>query len=143
MLLPEAGQAGDVRAWARRGFIDVYGTGADSGVIVLRDGVLIALNSFAYGGKNSSQSLPSFSPCPAAMRPCPIRSRRRWPRCARSAPFTFFVPTWVPEGLTAEPPIGHSITYHDRSGRLPVLTVTNGAGLADDPRDAAKLRTPF
>ena len=53
------------------------------------------------------------------------------------APFPIYVPTWVPDGLAPEPPVGYEITYHDGSGQ-PVLTVTNGAGFADDPRAAGE-----
>lgn len=138
VLLPgETEQASDVRAWARRGFTDVYGTGSDSGVIVLRDGVLISLNSFAYGPEELLALAADLQPVPGGHAALPNPQPPTLAEVRASAPFAFFVPTWVPAGLTAEPPVGYTITYHDRSGQ-PVLTVTNGTGLADDPRYAGE-----
>lgn len=132
VLLP--GQAEEaVHAWARRGFTDVYGTGSDSGVIVLRDGVLIALNSFTYGPEELLAVAAALEPVPGSRLALPNPQPPTLAEVRAAAPFAFFVPTWVPAGLIAEPPVGYTITYHDRSG-APALTVTNNAGLGDDPR---------
>ena len=141
VLLPgEPGQASGAQAWARRGFTDVYGTGSDSGVIVLRGGVLITLNSFAYGPEELLEVAADLQPVPGSHAALPNPQPPTLAEVRASAPFTFFVPTWVPEGLTAEPPVGYSITYHDHSGEA-VLTVSNNTGLADDPRYAGEAAT--
>ncbi len=126
-----------VSAWARRGFIGVDGTGSDSAVIVLRDGVLITLSSFAFTAEQLLALAGDLQPVAGSRPALPNPQPPTLDAVRASAPFPIFVPTWLPDGLTAEPPVGYTITYYDHSGQ-PVLTVANGGGLAGDPRFAGE-----
>ena len=124
-------------AWARRGFSNVDGTGTDSSVIVLRDGVLIALNSFTFSPEQLLGIAATLQTVPGSKPPLPAPQPQTLAQVRAEAPFPIYVPTWVPDGLAPEPPIGYEITYHDGSGR-PVLTVANGAGFAGNLRAAGE-----
>ncbi|MFN8466498.1 MAG: hypothetical protein U0X20_13155 [Caldilineaceae bacterium] len=127
-------------AWARRGFSNVDGTGTDSSVIVVRDGVLIALNSFTLSPEQLLEVAATMQTVPGSKPPLPAPQAPTLAQVRSEAPFPIYVPTWVPDGLVPDPPVGYEITYHDGSPQ-PVLTVTNGAGFADDPRAAGEAVT--
>ena len=146
VLLPAQAGQGEVansdgtplRAWARRGFINVDGTGSDSGVVILRDGVLISLNSFALSAEELLALAADLVPVPGNSAALPAPQPPSVAEVRSAAPFAFFVPTWLPAGLAAEPPVGYSITYHDRGGS-PIFTLTNNAGVGDDSRHGGEL----
>ena len=120
-------------AWARRGTLNVDGTGTDSSVVVLRDGVLVALNSFTFSPEQLLDAAATLQTVPGSKPPLPAPQPPTLAQVRAEAPFPIFVPTWVPDGLTPEPPVGYEISYHDASGQT-VLTLNNGAGFGDDPR---------
>ena len=138
MLLPGAGSRRQLGPGV--GSRNVDGTGTDSSVVVLRDGVLIALNSFTFSPEQLLDVAATLQTVPGSKAPLPAPQPPTLAQVRAAAPFPIYVPTWVPDGLAPEPPVGYEITYHDGSGQ-PVLTVTNGAGFGDDPRAAGEAVT--
>ena len=123
------------KAWVRRGERYVDGTGSDSAALALRDGTLISASSFLLAPEELLKIVASLQPVPGGHAPLPEPTAPTLAEVRAEAPYPIFVPTWVPDGLTPEPPVGYRISYHDSDG-TEALTVLNGTGLASDPRKA-------
>ncbi len=133
-----AGQQG----WLRRGVRNADGTGTDSAALLVRDGTLIRLSSFRLSPEELVDITASLQPVPGGHAPLPNPSPPTLADVRERSLFPVFVPTWVPEGLTPEPPVGSEIRYHYPDGS-PGLFVTNGpvgtGGLDTDPRKTGEL----
>ena len=132
-----AGIGANIESWARRGMVNADGTGSDSSFIILRDGVLITLSSFAFSPEQLLGVAATLQSVPGSKGALPRPQPPTLAQVRAGAPFPIYVPTWVPAGLAPEPPVGYEITYHDRTGQ-PVFTITNGASFANDPRAAGE-----
>lgn len=123
------------QGWLRRSARDVKGpgTGSDSAAIVLRDGTLISVASFAVPADDLIKIVASLEPVPGSHPPLPDPTPPTLAEIRRRVSFSVFVPTWVPAGLTPEPPVGGEqptqnveIRYRTADGGVG-LTVTSGS----------------
>lgn len=140
------------QGWLRRGLHNADGTGSNSAAIVLRDGTLISVASFTVAPdelaiiaaslqpvSGSHPSLPNPTPPPLAA----LRQRVSYP---------VFVPSWVPDGLTPEPPTGGEqpgaviqIRYHTNNGGVALTVLEGPAGCcldADGRKDGQSVLLP-
>lgn len=126
------------QAWVRRGDFDaVSGTGSNSAVMVLRDGVLISISSFRIAPEQLLDIAKSLVAVPGAHAPLPNPTAPTLAELRAQADFPILVPTYMPEGLTAEPPTSHEVKYHRADGTT-ALIVQNAkqgvGGMEQDPR---------
>jgi len=128
----EAVQIGDRQGWLRRGFRDVGGGGSNSAALLVRDGTLISVSSFAVSPEELVKVAASLDPVPGGHPPLPNPTPPTLAEIRQRASFPVFVPTWVPAGLTPEPPVGGEqpgenveIKYHTADGGVG-LDVMNG-----------------
>lgn len=135
------------QGWLRRGVRDVKGpgTGSDSAAMVLRDGTLISVASFSVPPETLVEIAASLDPVPGSQPPLPNPAPPTLAGMRQRVSFAVFVPTWLPAGLTPEPPAGGEqptqnveIRYHTADGTVGFV-VTNG-GLDCCP-GFAKLRS--
>jgi len=123
-----AGQQG----WLRRGVRNADGTGTDSAALLVRDGTLISVSSFRLSPEELVDIAASLQPVPGGHSPLPNPTPPTLAEVRQRSAFPIFVPTWVPEGLTPEPPVGGEqptenvdIRYHTADGAVG-LVVANG-----------------
>ena len=121
------------KGWLRRGVHNVDGTGSDSSALVLRGGTLIAVSSFAIWPEELVKVAASLEPVPGGHAPLPNPTPPSLAELRQRVSFPIFVPTYVPAGLTPEPPVGGEqpgenveIRYHTADGAV-ALDVVNGA----------------
>ena len=120
------------KGWLRRGVRNVDGTGSDSSALVLRDGTLISVSSFAFAPEELVKVAASLEPVPGGHAPLPNPTSPSLAELRQRVSFPIFVPTYVPAGLTPEPPVGGEqpgenveIRYHTAEGAV-ALDVVNG-----------------
>lgn len=131
------------KGWLRRGVRNPDGTGSDSAAIVLRDGTIVSVASFTVAVDELLGIAAALEPVPGSHPPLPAPTAPTIAEVRQRVTFPVFVPTWVPAGLTPEPPVGGEqpqagvrLNYHAADGSV-ALTVLNGpAGccLDADPR---------
>lgn len=131
------------KGWLRRGVRNPDGTGSNSAVIVLRDGALISIASLGLAPEQLLQVAASLEPVSGGHSPLPDPPLPTLAAIRQRVSFPVFVPTWVPDGLTPEPPVGGEqsqelveLTYHTADGAVALRVVNGPAGccLDDDPR---------
>lgn len=130
------------KAWARLGFRDVSGNSRPAEVLVLRDGTLLRISSYALTAEDLLEIASSLQAVPGSHAPLPEPQPSTLAELRARAPYPIFVPTWVPEGLRSDPPWDggseYDIGYYDADGRQ-VLNVSNGAEwLPNDPSQAGE-----
>lgn len=120
------------KGWLRRGIRNADGTGSDSAALVLRDGVLVSVSSFAIAPEELVKVAASLQPVPGSYAPLSNPTPPTLAELRRRVAFPIFVPTFVPAGLIPEPPTGGelpgenvTIKYHTADGGI-ALTVVNG-----------------
>lgn len=120
------------QGWLRRGIHNADGTGSNSAAIVLRDGTLISVASFSLAPNDLIQIAASLQPVPGSHPALPNPTPPPLAVLRQHVSYPVFVPTWVPAGLTPEPPIGSGqagsivqIRYHTADGQT-ALDVTEG-----------------
>lgn len=120
------------KGWLRRGVRNADGTGSDSAALVLRDGVLVSVSSFAIAPEELVKVAASLQPVPGSHAPLPNPTPPTLAELRRRVAFPIFVPTFVSAGLTPEQPTGGelpgeniTIKYHTADGSI-ALTVVNG-----------------
>lgn len=114
-----------VQAWVRRGdFNPTGGTGSNSAVLLLRDGTFISVSSFVYKPDELIAVARSLELVPGGHAPLPNPTAPTLAEIRGSSNFPYFVPTYVPEGLTPEPPTSQQLQYHRTDGSV-ALIVSN------------------
>jgi outer membrane lipoprotein-sorting protein len=126
------------KAWLRRG-----GPNASSAAVVLRDGTLVWVGSLGLAADELVRVAASLEPVPGGHAPLPEPTRPALADIRRRVSMPVFVPTWLPEPLTPEPPVAGEgqeasvrITYHAPDGSIALRVLNGPAGccLDDDPR---------
>jgi hypothetical protein len=120
------------QGWLRPGVPSGKGTGgSDSVAIVLRTGTLISVASSSVPDELVKVA-SSFEPVQGGHAPLPNPTPPALATLRSRVAFAVFMPTWVPAGLTPEPPLGGEqatqnveVRYHTVDGRVG-LTVGNG-----------------
>lgn len=125
-------EIGGLEGWLRDGSL----TGTDSAAILVRDGTLISVNSFRVAPEVLVEIAASLERVPGGHAALPNPTPPSIEEARAAVDFPIFVPTDVPEGLVAEPPVDGRIDYHDADGvlQLTVLNGPEGCCLAADPR---------
>lgn len=131
------------QAWLRRGDFDpASGTGSNSAVMVLRDGVLLSLSSFRITPEQLLGVAKSLAPIPGGHAPLPNPTAPTLAELRARSDFPYFVPTYVPEGLIPEPPTSYQLQFHRADG-TPALIVQNAkqgeGGMEQDARFKGEL----
>lgn len=126
------------QAWVRRGDFDPQlNTGANSSLILVRDGTIISISSFEIRADQLIEIAKALEPVEGGHAALPNPTPPTLAEIRANAGFPIFVPTYVPEGLTPEPPLNNQIQYHRADGTIPLL-VQNAkqgeGGLELDPR---------
>lgn len=127
---------GASRAWVR----DAGDTATNSAVLLLRDGTLVQVSAFHLDVDALELIAASLEPVAGSRAPLPAPTPPTIEEARAAAGFPIFVPTRVPEGLTASPPVGGRIDYRDAEGvvQLSVLSGEEGCCLAANPRQAGE-----
>lgn len=119
------------QGWLRRGVRNADGTGSDSAVLVLRDGVLISISSFAIAPEELVKVASSLQTVPGSRAPLPNPTPPTLAELRQRGTFPIFVPTFVPAGLTPEQPTGGelpgenvTIKYHTADGAVGLIVVS-------------------
>lgn len=112
------------QGWLRRGR-KVNGGSTDSAAIVLRGGTLISVTSGAVSADELLRIAGSLALVPGSHPPLPDPTPPTLAEIRQRVSFAVFVPTWVPAGLTPEPPVGGEqptqnveIRYHTADGGI-------------------------
>lgn len=128
----QAVQIGDQQGWLRRSIRDVSGGRSNAAALVVRDGTWISVSSFDVSPEELVKIAASLGPVPGGHPPLPNPTPPTLAEIRQRVTFPVFVPTWVPEGLTPEPPVGGEqpgenveIKYHTADGGVG-LDVVNG-----------------
>ncbi|MGH7861534.1 MAG: LolA family protein, partial [Candidatus Dormibacteraceae bacterium] len=110
----------------------IRGGGSDSAAIVLRGGTLISVTSVAVSADDLLRIAGSLEPVSGSHPPLPDPTPSALAEIRQRVSFSVFVPTWVPAGLTPEPPVGGAqpaenvaIRYHTADGGVGLI-VSNG-----------------
>jgi outer membrane lipoprotein-sorting protein len=130
------------RAWVRRGVSNADGTGTASTALALHDGTLIAATSFGFSPETLFALVSALQAVPGSHAPQPAPVALTLIEARKQSIHPVFVPTWLPEGLRAEPPVDGRIAYHNASDQR-VLTVFNaapGRGPADPRATGVEVR---
>ncbi len=128
----ESIQIADAQAWLRRGVHNADGTGSDSAALVMRDGTLISVSSFNVPQEELVKVAASLQVVAGAHAALSNPTPPSLAEIRKKVSFPVFVPTFVPAGLTPEPPTGGGqpreavrINYHDATGAI-AMTLLNG-----------------
>lgn len=126
------------QAWVRRGDYDpASGTGSNSAVLVLRDGTLTSVSSFAVSADDLIALARTLQPVPGGHAALPNPVAPTLAEIRANSKFPFRVPTYLPEGLSGQPPTSHELRYQRADGS-PGLLVMNAApgegGMETEPR---------
>jgi len=130
------------QGWIRDGVRQANGSGTSSTVVVLHDGTLTSLQSFTLSTDELLRMAASLVSIPGGHASLPNPTPPTLSTIRQGVSYPIFVPTAVPEGLVAGPPVGGdqpeaavSITYRTRDGKaaLKVLEGPAGCCLAAEP----------
>lgn len=110
------------QGWVRRGDFDVNsGTGSNSAVIVLRDGVLISISSFRIAPEKLVEVAKSLKTVEGSHAPLPNPTAPSLAEIRAQVDYPYFVPTYVPEGLTPKPPARAQLLYTRADGTVALI----------------------
>lgn len=128
--------------WVRRGDFDPnLNTGANSAVVLVRDGTLISISSFGVSPESLIEIAKKLEPVPGGHAPMPNPTPPTLADVRARSDFPFFVPIYVPEGLMPAPPVGNQVQYHRADGSV-ALIIQNAkegqGGMEQDPRFAGE-----
>jgi outer membrane lipoprotein-sorting protein len=120
------------KGWLRRGTHNADGTGSNSAVLLLRDGTLISISSFAVAPDELMSVAASLNPAPGSHEPLPDPIPPTLNEIRGRVAFPVFIPTYLPEGLAPETVFGGElptenvgIRYLDPKGTVGLI-VLNG-----------------
>jgi outer membrane lipoprotein-sorting protein len=128
--------------WLRRG-----AASANSAAIVLRNGTLISVASLGVAPDALVTVASSLAPVPGGHAPLPEPTAPGLDAIRGRFASPVFVPTWLPEPLSPEPPVAGEgrggtvgLTYHTSDGSLALMALSGAAGccLDNDPRKAGQ-----
>lgn len=112
-------------------------TGVNSAVMLLRDGTFLSISSFALTVNELMEIARSLEPVPGGHAPLPNPTPPALADLRAQADYPILIPTYVPEGLTPEPPTPQQIQYHRADGTIGLI-VQNASkgegGMERDPR---------
>lgn len=110
------------QVWVRRGDFDANaGLGSNSAVLVVRDGTLISVSSFPIKPDQLIEIAKSLQPIPGGHAPLPNPTPPSLAEIRATSNFPFLIPTYLPDGLTAEPPTSNRIQYHRADGSVALI----------------------
>lgn len=132
-----------IQGWIRRGdFQSGQNVGSNSAIMLVRDGTLISISSFAISPEQLIEIANALEPVPGGHAPLPNPTAPTLDELRAQSGLPFFVPTYVPEGLTAEPPTSNQVQYHRADGSIGLI-VQNAkqgeGGMEADPRFNGKV----
>lgn len=118
----EAIDLNGISGWIRRGdTMQGFNTGINSAVILVRDGTLISISSFGVPSDQLIEIANALEPVPGGHAPLPNPTAPTLAELRAQSEFPILVPTYVPVGLTAEPPTSHQIQYHRADGSVALI----------------------
>jgi outer membrane lipoprotein-sorting protein len=134
----EAFALDNAQGWIRRGDFDPnVGTGSNSAAMILRDGTLISISSFAVEPDALVEIAKSLQPVPGSHTPLPNPTAPTLDELRAHADYPILIPTYVPSDLTPAPPTQNQIEYYRADGML-ALIVQNAkqgnGGMEQEPR---------
>ncbi|MGE5141516.1 MAG: LolA family protein [Rudaea sp.] len=125
-------QISNGEAWLRSDAPNPVGGGADRAAYVLRDGTLVSIASFQADSDELLKVAGALRTVAGSHAPLPNPNPPVLAALRGKVSFPVFVPTEIPAGLVAEPPLGGDspsasieINYHAADGSI-ALTVVNG-----------------
>lgn len=110
------------QGWVRRGDFDPSsGTGSNSAVMVLRDGVLVSISSFRLAPDVLLAVAKSLQTVKGSHAPLPNPTPPTMAEIRAQVDYPYFVPTYVPEGLTPLPPTRTQLEYTRGDGTIALI----------------------
>lgn len=94
------------KGWLRRGTYNADGTGSNSAVLLLRDGTLISISSFAVAPDELIRVATSLIPATGSHESLPNPTPPTLNEIRGRVSFPVFIPTYLPEGLAPETVFG-------------------------------------
>ncbi len=118
-------QIGAAKGWLRRGVHNADSTGSDSAALVVRDGTLVSVSSFNVTPDELVKIAASLETVPGSHASLTNPTPPTLGELRAKSSFPILVPTYVPHGLTPEPPTGGEqpgesveIKYHRADGGI-------------------------